>query len=80
MNDEARLLFSIWETVSEVIPTGERQEAAAGIIRALIEQGSCDIDLLHDVEGECAYLDRALAEVAAENADPEDYLDYGDDE
>ncbi len=80
MNDEARLLFTIWEAVSEVLPMSERQEAAAGIIRALIEQGSCDIDLLHDAEGECTYLDRALAEVASENADPDEYLDYGDEE
>lgn len=76
MNDEARLLFALWESVSEVIPVGERQEAAASMIRTLIDHGDNDFNLLHDAEGEDPYLDRALAEVAAEIAeDDEDHDD-----
>jgi hypothetical protein len=74
MNDEARLLFGLWEAVSDLIPTGDRQEAAANLIRVLIEQGGNDIDLLHDAEGECPYLDRALEEVAEELAEDADDL------
>ena len=63
MNDEARLLLSIWEAVQDYIPTGDRQEAALGVIKSLVELGN-DLELLHDAEGECPYLDRALNEAA----------------
>ena len=72
MNDEARLLFGLWESVSDVIPLGERQEAAANMIRVLIEQNGNDIDLLNDAEGECPHLDRALAEVTVEIREEEE--------
>lgn len=74
MNDEARLLFSLWETVGEFVPNGDKQEAASQMIRTLIDVGGNDFDLLHDAEGECPHLDRALAEIAAEIAEDEDDL------
>jgi hypothetical protein len=66
MNDEARLLFALWETVNDVIPAAERQESAEQMIRALIEHANYDMDLLADADGECPYLDRAIAAVSEE--------------
>lgn len=81
MNDEARLLYSLWESVSDFIPTGERQEAATALINVLIELNDNDINLLHDAEGECPHLDRALEAVADEHAeDADDLLDEIDED
>jgi hypothetical protein len=71
MNDEARFLYLLWEAVYEFIPMGDRQDAAAQMIRVLLEQGN-DIHLLHDAEGEDVHLDRALAEVSAEQDEEEE--------
>lgn len=82
MNQEARLLYRLWESVSEVLPMGERQEAAESMIRALVELNDMDINLLHDAEGECPYLDRALVVVAdeiREEDEEEDFYELGED-
>lgn len=80
MNDEARLLFSLWESVGEFVPASDKQEAAAQMIRSLIEIGGHDFDLLHDAEGECPYLDKAITEIAAEIAEEEDEVEYEDED
>ena len=81
MNDEARLLYALWEGISDLVPTGDRQEAAASMIRVLIELNDSDINLLHDAEGECPYLDRALEEVAEEvREDADELFDEGDED
>ncbi len=73
-NEEARLLYSVWEAVQEYIPTNQRNDAAEQLVRALVDAGN-DLDLLHEVEGECPYLDKALAAVAADEEEEIDDLD-----
>lgn len=80
MNDEARLLFSIWESISEFIAPNDRREAAKTIILNLIEHNSSELRLLHDAEGECPHLDDALEEVFQEiEEDSEDVFDSYED-
>ncbi len=68
MNEEARLLVSLWEAVSDHIPAGSRQEAGASMIRVMMEYGH-DLALLHEAESECPFLDRALDQVSDEEGE-----------
>lgn len=78
-NDEAQLLASLWDSIEGYISTGEKQEVAEHIIRGLITHGF-DLNLLHDAEGNCQYLDKALDNVAEEESDVESDLfdEYGE--
>lgn len=67
MNDESRLMMRIWEQVSEVISSGDKQDAADAIVNSFVEFGY-DVETLYDADGECPYIDRALATAAAEEA------------
>lgn len=71
MNSEARLLYTLWDTISHSFSASNKHGMATSIIRILVEYGECDIELLQDAEGECEYLDRALEEVKDELADPD---------
>jgi hypothetical protein len=79
MNDEAQLLSTIWDAIEGYISTNEKQEAAEAIIKTLIDNGN-DLPLLQDAEGNCNYLDRALAAVESEQEEVETdlYDEYGE--
>lgn len=73
MNEEARLLLSIWTALSEYIPVGDRKDAGKDLIKVLLDQGN-DLELMRDAEDECPYLDKAISEAVEENQ--EDEIDY----
>lgn len=73
MDEEAHLISSIWERISDYISTGYKQDAANALVHAFLDVG-IEIEELADAEGECPILDRALAE----RREPEDYL-YDED-
>jgi hypothetical protein len=75
MNEEARLLMLIWESISDFISTGDKQEAADAIVGSFVEGGH-DLDLLFDADGECPFIDRALSAAQIEDEDEP----YGEDE
>lgn len=82
MNEEARLLILLWETVSESLAVNERKDIAKAIIKVLIEENEMEFRLLQDAEGECQYLDAALSAYEEESLEEEDDLIdiYGGDE
>lgn len=65
MNDESRLMISIWTAVSDFIANGDKQDAADALVESFVEQGH-DVETLYDADGECPYIDRALASKAAD--------------
>lgn len=69
MNDEARLMMTVWEAVSDYVSSGCKQDAADALVGAFVEVGH-DVELLYDADGECPYLDRALASAATEEEEP----------
>ena len=73
MNEEAQLLVTLWESIQEYIPTNEKQSMAEKVIQTLINYGN-DFKLLHDAEGNCTFLDRALAAVGVEEEEETDYF------
>lgn len=79
MNDESQHLSSLWDALESYIPKGDKQEAAEVLIRTLILNGY-DFKLLHDAEGNCNYLDKALGVIEEEEAEIETDLfdEYGD--
>ena len=78
MNEEAQLLYRLWENVQDFIPNAEKFEVAKSIIRTLLEFGN-DIHLLYDAEGNCSYLDRALEAIEGEEDDEREIDDRHDD-
>ncbi len=79
MNEEAQLLASLWENIQEYVPTSEKVEVAETIIKTLMDHGN-DFRLLHDAEGVCSYLDRALNAVEEEEAEGNLVFDEYEDE
>ena len=59
MNEEGRLLALAWESISDFISNGDKQDAANALVDAFVEAG-IDVEALFDAEGECNYLDRAM--------------------
>lgn len=78
MNDEARLMVLIWESISDFVISGEKQDAADALVASFVELGH-DVEQLYDAEGECPFLDRALVSAAAANEDDEE-PGYNDEE
>jgi hypothetical protein len=68
MNDESRLVATVWDTLSSFIGTGDKQEAANNLVEAIIDLGY-DASDLHDAYGEDPYLDKALTAVSEADAD-----------
>lgn len=68
MTDESRLLASIWERVGDFISAGDKKEAAAAMLRGFLDVGYEIHDLI-DADGECPYMDKALAEMMNEAED-----------
>jgi hypothetical protein len=78
MNEEYRLMMHIWLALTDYIPAGAKQEAADDLVDSFVEHG-IPIGELYDAEGECPYIDRALATAAEAAAEEEEPVD-GEDE
>lgn len=77
MNEEAMLLVTLWEAIQDYIPAAEKVTVAESTIKTLMEFGN-DIHLLHDAEGTCPYLDKALLAIAEEEEEEVMPLDEDD--
>lgn len=77
MNDEARLMMLIWESISDFISTSDKQTAAQALVSSFIESGH-EIDELYDADGECPYIDKALA--STKDVIDEDGEETGDED
>jgi hypothetical protein len=79
MNEESRLLMLIWASVSDYISGGDKQQAADSLVESFVECGH-EVEELYDADGECPFIDRALATVAAQDADDGSDTFAGDEE
>ena len=70
MNEQAHLMTLIWEGLAEFISPGDKQEAADALVKSFMEFH--DIDELFDADGECPYIDRALAASGIEDDEAEE--------
>jgi len=59
MTSESKLVVELWDYFRDMLAVGKRQEAAIHLLRLFQEYG---VEIDHDdLEGECEYLDDAVA-------------------
>jgi hypothetical protein len=74
MSSESKLVVELWDYFRDMIPAGKRQDAATHLLRLFQEYG-IEVEQA-EIEGECEYLDEAIA-VHLEDED-EDHFDHDD--
>lgn len=76
MNSESKLVVELWDYFRDLMSQGKRQDAATHLLRLFTEYGF-EIDK-SEIEGECEFLDEALASILDEDHEDSDYNDFDD--
>jgi hypothetical protein len=79
MNDHARLVLLMWQSVSDFLPPASRDDAAEALIRTYMDTEDVELKEFFDLSGDCQHLDAAL-EVLEEALDNELEHNYVEDE
>lgn len=61
MSSESKLVVELWDYFRDMIAAGKRQDAATHLLRLFQEYG-IEVEQ-SEIEGECEYLDEAIAVV-----------------
>jgi hypothetical protein len=60
VNDHARLISLVWQSISDFIPMNARDDAAHALIRAYMDGEDVEATEFYDLSGDCQHLDAAL--------------------
>lgn len=80
MNDNARLVLGIWQSISDFVPVNLRDDAAESLVRAFMETEGVELKELYDLTGDCQHLDAAIEVMEDEEEEDCDEDPYGFDE
>lgn len=71
MGSESKLVIELWDYFRDMMASSKRQEAAIHLLRLFQEYG-VEVDQ-SEIEGECEYLDEAIAALLEDDhTDPDD--------
>lgn len=78
MNDHARLVLLMWQSIHDFLPHAVRDDAAEALLRTYMEHEDIELKEFYDLSGDCQHLDAALEllDERDDNYEEEDEQDY----